>query len=83
MCPATGDRAKPGVAEVRAFRVYRDSSVTNINPGDVCRGPGFCPDRVKSSQFSSGCIVQHKCTVNLCISIIVDDEKTSCRHSAL
>lgn len=28
--------------------------VTNLNLGEACTGPGFCPSRVKSIHFSSG-----------------------------
>lgn len=47
--PPPETERSPRAAKARAFRVYRETgAVTNLNPGDDCRGPGFCPEQRKS-----------------------------------
>lgn len=45
--------------KVRLQSPQRDRGVSNLNPWEGCTGPSFCPSRVKSSHFSSGCVVLH------------------------
>lgn len=56
--PPQESESEAPCSQSEGFRILqRDRTVTNLNPGDGCRGPGFCPERVEPSQFSSGCIV--------------------------